>query len=245
MLAILAAIGWAIGLGSPLGVAADGPGDPSPTAPPGMVFIPVGPFIMGDTEHKDEEPVHEVSLDGFYIDRHEVTNLDYERDHPDHARNPFSACDRCPVTMVSWQEAHAYCQQLGKRLPTEAEWEKAARGPQGYRYDYGNDYDPTQARVGMALEDGAIEVGGFLPNGYGLYDTSGNAWEWVADWYDDHYYHHSPTVNPQGPDQGIFRGFRGGSWNVDVCYSRVSNRDGGLPDARYPFIGFRCAQSTP
>lgn len=245
VLAVLMVAELATGARSFTGGVENGQGGPAMIAPRGMAFIPAGPFIMGDTEHKDEEPIHRVILDGFYIDLYEVTNFEYERFHPQHPRSPLSTCDRCPTAMVSWHEADGYCREVGKRLPTEAEWEKAARGPQAYRYDYGNEYDPTQARVGMALEDGAIAVGGYSPNGYGLYDTSGNVWEWVADWYDDHYYQHTPWVNPKGPDTGTFRGFRGGSWNVDVCYSRVSNRDGGLPNERYPYIGFRCAKSTP
>lgn len=215
------------------------------STPQNMALIPTGSFLMGDTVHGDEGPIHEVFLDAFYIDLHEVTNEDYERYDPRHQRSPFSLCNHCPVTFVSWEEAVEYCRAQNKRLPTEAEWEKAGQGPGGNRYDYGNDYDPTKAHAGKALDEGTISVASYAPNGYGVYDMSGNVWEWVADWYDGKYYHRSPQENPKGPDQGSFRSFRGGSWNVDVCYSRIKNRDGGVPTERYHFVGFRCARSAP
>jgi formylglycine-generating enzyme required for sulfatase activity len=196
---------------------------PTPSAPPGMVYIPAGEFIMGSDEgDSDERPVHTVYLDAFHIDRTEVANAQYQ------ACVEAGACDapsnttyydnsnyaQHPVVHVSWDDADAYCRWAGKRLPTEAEWEKAARGTDGRRYPWGNsEPDCNKANyndcVGLTTEVGSYPAGASL---YGVLDMAGNVWEWVADWYDPGYYSQSPTRNPPGPDSGELRVLRGGSW---------------------------------
>ncbi len=211
-----------------------------------MALIPAGEFLMGEAasgeEPSDEAPVHKVYLDAFSIDKHEVTNAQYEKFDPQHKRSKYSVCDDCPVTNVSWEDARAYCTRQGKRLPTEAEWEKAARGPEGYRYAYGDTYDQKLARSGRPWPDGALKVGGYSPNGYGIYDMTGNVWEWCSDWYAVDHYSVSPAKNPPGPETGERRILRGGAWNKKDKYSRTANRLCDEPVMRFHVFGFRCAK---
>jgi formylglycine-generating enzyme required for sulfatase activity/serine/threonine protein kinase len=239
-----------------------------------MAWIPAGTFKMGEEEgvgyqecqkyydeckeawFTDEDPIHEVYLDVYAIDIYEVTNeLFAECVAAGVCKNPGGSdygnaqYDEHPVVYVSWNDAEAYCEWRGARLPTEAEWEKAARGGLvGKLYPWG-DENPICTK---GAENGAqynkcngqtVAVGSFASNGYGLYDMAGNVWEWVADWYNESYYSQALERNPLGPNTGEYRVLRGGSWYSNPYYLRVANRGRGCPDvARYGF-GFRCAGS--
>ena len=226
-------------------------------APPGMVLIPGGTFLMGSNLGEDgEKPEHAVKLNAFYIDRTEVTNRDYKAyvDIARVSRLPDHWSDRTypegleghPVVSVSWFEAEAYCLWAGKRMPTEAEWEKAARGSGARMFPWGNaSPEAKHLNYGSA---GAAAVGSF-PAGdspYGLSDMSGNVWEWVADWYGASYYANSPGEDPKGPDSGTQKVLRGGGWNdpVGTLFIRTYARFRERPDNRGVHIGIRCAQSV-
>lgn len=221
---------------------------------------------IGDTQcrghSKDEGPRRRVTLQAFHIDRFEVTNADFERfveasgyrttlerDSPDAAQSWRTAAHssgraKHPVVFVSWHDAHAYCAWAGKRLPTEAEWEKAARGSDGRRFPWGDEWDSTRANGERTLK--TTSAVGSYPRGaspYGVEDMAGNVWEWVADWYDESYYRRGPEVDPPGPTEGTARVIRGGSWRGDSFFLRSSYRVGGTPDSRADYIGFRCARS--
>jgi len=226
-----------------------------------MVFIPAAEFTMGGNEgSSNEKPVHTVYLDAFWIDKFEVTNALYKKcmdagkcsapsSTQSSTRNSYygnSQYDNYPVTYVSWNDANAFCSWAGKRLPTEAEWEKAARGTDGRVYPWGNTFDGAKVNSGDSnpRPGDTTEVGKY-PGGaspYGALDMAGNVWEWVADWYGDNYYANSPRNNPKGPTSGTARVLRGGSWDYDQGYVRVSNRYSSTPVIRGSIVGFRCAQ---
>jgi len=217
-----------------------------------MVLIPAGEFQMGSNDGGDsEKPVHTVYLDAFYMDVYEVTNARYKKfmDATGHkapaywSNSKFNSPDQ-PVVSVSWHDAKAYCDWAGKRLPTEAEWEKAARGGLvGRKYPWGDNLTHDDANYsgtgGKDTWEKPAPVGSFAPNGYGLYDMAGNVWEWCADWYDIGYYAKSPRGNPTGPSSGTYRVLRGGSWYYGpaTCAWRSATTSAGPP---YGDGGFRC-----
>ena len=216
-----------------------------------MVLIPAGTFQMGAEGEQDYSPVHAVTLDSFYIDRHEVTNAEYHRFCQEKAyRLPeFWGMDRyhCgpnypdyPVVGVNWGDAKAYAEWAGKRLPTEAEWEYAARGGLvGLNYPNTDEIDSTMVNC---KSDGTVPVASYAPNGFGLYDMAGNCNEWVADYYDGDYYKTSPTHNPTGPEKGKFKVFRGGGWHSGPFCNRVYFRNA-LPPGWVDFnVSFRCVK---
>jgi formylglycine-generating enzyme required for sulfatase activity len=236
---------------------------------------------------EDESPRHTVYLGAFYMDKYEVTNAQYRafvqatgHKEPEgfglvkaeggnytvvSGFKPWSDesynGDNQPVVCVTWSDARAYAEWAGKRLPTEAEWEKAAReGLVGKRFSWGDDWPPPPEAGNFAdaafkaafpdatyfipgYDDGyayTAPAGSFAPNGYGLHDMAGNVWEWCADWYDSGYYAKSPRENPEGPNSGTSRVLRGGSWYGYLL--RCANRSYLNPTYAYNYIGFRCAQ---
>ncbi|MFN2140795.1 MAG: bifunctional serine/threonine-protein kinase/formylglycine-generating enzyme family protein [Candidatus Promineifilaceae bacterium] len=219
-----------------------------------MHFLPAGTFAMGSASgDEDEQPVHEVSLDGFWLDETEVTNKLYRRcvrEGPCNA--PFDVVDAAlkgddhPVVGISWYDAQAYCTWVGARLPTEAEWEYASRGPEGRKYPWGNETPSCEiAQYGSCSGD--TVPAGSLPGGAawgGMLEMSGNVWEWVGDWYGSSYYEVSPLQNPQGPESGSSKVVRGGSWGNGLLYLRGATRDAFLPRNKYIYVGFRCARSS-
>jgi len=249
---------------------------PKPSGESPMVLIPAGEFEMGIDQSEipelvnwakgydqsamaswfeDETPRHKVYLDAYYIDVYEVTNEMYAKflkatNHkpPKYWDDPRYNDPQQPVVGVTWEDAKAYCDWAGKRLPTEAEWEKAARGGLiGKRFPWGDDashdYANYAGTVGTDIWGYSAPVGKFAPNGYGLYDMAGNVFEWCADWYEKDYYSKSPTKNPTGPSSGKTRVVRGGGYGYTANFLRVSDRFGSyFPSNAYPFVGFRCAK---
>jgi len=259
------------------------------TAPENMVQVPAGKFWMGRAytiytdsadliprDKMDDRPANNVYLNAFLIDKYEVTNADYAKFvqatgtkppwHWPQGKVP-NGKEKLPVYNVNWFEATAFCKWAGKRLPTEAEWEKAARGGLDRNHyawgdaevDTSEKYLEAPQGVGRTTDapipanlDGedAVPVGSFKPNGYGLYDMIGNVREWTNDWYDASYYAFMPKINPQGPETGRYRSVRGSGWLDEVPNTvggptdnnTVDSRDFSDPDLRATTIGFRCAK---
>ena len=253
----------------------------TPSASTGMVLIPAGTFRMGSNApeaYSDEQPVHTVYVDAFYMDKYEVTVGQYKefvratghRDLPDRVSR-YSPTDRHPVGGVSWYDAMAYAAWAGKRLPTEAEWEKAARGGLvGQKYPWGN-AAPNGTQCNFAdknvdynwsdksTDDGyqfTAPVGSYPPNTYGLYDMAGNVWEWCLDAYDANFYRNPVHRNPIAGAVSIseitnnytnvksYRVLRGGSWSDAERFVRVANRFNSSPTGPYFNLGFRCARTV-
>jgi len=243
-----------------------------------MMLVPAGSFRMGNETgagEPDEYPVHTVYLDDFYIDKYEVTNAQYRRFVKEtgyrapvaykRVEGEWQACFRPwasssfnrsdqPIVCVSWEDANAYCRWAGKRLPTEAEWEKAARGGliSAPPARSGNFADETFKKhfsymsIFTGYNDGfyyAAPVGCFESNRYGLKDMLGNVWEWCSDWYDKGYYASSPEKEPTGPAIGGMRVVRGGAWFTPMSDVRIANRGCAEPAYWYIGVGFRCAKS--
>jgi serine/threonine-protein kinase len=272
-----------------------------------MVYVPAGKFEMGSNEEDmdrifqmcpgwglkcertwfdDEQPAHTVAVDGFWIDRTEITNaqfavflneqgnqeeggvnwLDLEDEDCRIERTsgqyrPMSEYADHPVVEVAWYGAMAYCEWVGGRLPTEAEWEYAARGPEGAIFPWGDTFDCSRSNFddetrlddylvpGREGCDGHLKtspVGSFSDGAswVGVLDMAGNVWEWVADWYDDDYYSRSPSENPIGPYSGEHRVIRGGSWFSDPYIARSAVRGRDSPDGTGSYLGFRCAKDS-
>ena len=226
-----------------------------------LLYVPAGEFTMGsDSSGSDSIPVHTVYLDAFWIDKTEVTNGMYDKCLKAGQCGPHDSVhsstrnfyygsvvyDKYPVIFVTWEDARAYCSWAGRRLPTEAEWEKAARGVDGRTYPWGNDTPNNNLLNYNAAIGDATEVGKY-PNGaspYGALDMAGNVWEWVQDWYNETYYASSPASNPLGPDSGTYRVQRGGSWVIDDHYIRSATRYWAYLMSGYNYVGFRCAMSA-
>jgi formylglycine-generating enzyme required for sulfatase activity len=217
--------------------------------PDKMVLIPSGKYLMGAIKgFPDEQPLHEVYIDAFYIDTHEVTIEQYRvflnqtnRRKPDFWFPELDRSDE-PVVGVSWHDAAAYAAWAGKRLPTEAEWEYAARGgtTEG-KYPWGDKPDLSYENLSSF---GIAPVKSFKPNGYGIYDMIGNVWEWCSDWYDKGYYNISQKENPQGPLEGKLKVLRGGAWYCDINQINITKRYNSDPTSRSYSFGFRCAKSV-
>jgi formylglycine-generating enzyme required for sulfatase activity len=244
-----------------------------------MALIPAGEFEMGDAfaEGKlNERLVHRIYLDAFYLDVYDVTNAQYAAFLNEYGKNtddaghellnisgrycliekagsiyrPKAGYENHPVIEVSWYGASAYAEFYGKRLPTEAEWEKAAQGglvrcEYAWKEDVSHDYANYAGTAGKDEWYRTAPVNSFAPNGYGLYNMVGNVQDWCADWYAPDYYAGSPKQNPQGPDSGHFRVVRGGGWYVtDPQHLSLASRSGRPPLDTLTYVGFRCA-STP
>lgn len=227
----------------------------SQDAPQNMVFIPQGEFIMGKntTNPTDWQPEHKVSVDAFWMDKFEVTNKEYfefckatNTPLPEFWGQPVFKCSLefpdYPVVGVSYFDADKYAKWAGKRLPTEAEWEYASRGGlAGKNYPYGDMIDSTKVNYGKKYKS-TLKVGSFPPNGYGLYDISGNVWEWTSDNYGDDYYSTAAGSNPKGPLTGRFKVIRGGSWHSGAMCVQTYYRNG-LSASWIDFgVGFRCVK---
>ena len=239
---------------------------PASPADPDMVLIPGGNFLRGRSHDlpddglkwfptllKDERPARQIVVGPFYIDKHEVTNRQYAEFLASTGRQspyywpdgkPPSGKQDYPVVNVSWREAGAYCKWVGKRLPTEAEWEHAARGQrEGLKFPWGNEEPLKEKHARFDGIDGPGKVCQFPENEFRLCDMTGNVWEWCSDWYERDYYLRAPEQDPKGPDKGLYRTLRGGSWADAAKYLTCSYRSFARPGERSPTIGFRCAKS--
>jgi formylglycine-generating enzyme required for sulfatase activity len=247
-----------------------------------MVYIPAGEFTLGEAAS-----ARTIYLDAFWMDKFEVTNAQfqqfvdatgYKTDAEKQGwgfeytnvwqrmegiswRAPRGAGSTIqlafPVVLVSWNDANAYCAWAGKRLPTEAEWEKAARGSDARVFPWGNQWDGTRlnfcdSNCAYAWKDASVNdryaevapVGSYAANAspYGVLDLAGNVWEWTADWFDADYPRTMPTRNPIGPTSGQLKVLRGGAWSIDAFYARATSRFAQPPDFRERSVGFRCVQ---
>jgi formylglycine-generating enzyme len=221
-----------------------------------MIYIPPGKFMMGADDISDaEKPLHEVDLDGYWIGKYEVTFAQYDRYCKETGKEkPGDAGwgrEKRPVINVSWDEAAAYCLWLSQKtvltfqLPTESQWEKAARGTGGLIYPWGNDFDKNKCNSYESGLKKTMPVGSY-PLGkspYGCMDMAGNVWEWCADWYNEGYYKNSHSKNPPGPEKGECRVLRGGYWFDVAPFCRAAYRFAFRPADRYGFGGFRLSRS--
>jgi iron(II)-dependent oxidoreductase len=236
--------------------------DPVP-AVAGMAFVPAGYFTMGSSHEElrriaevDEWPQRQVWVDDFYIDIHEVTNAQYklfvdsmkvEAPHRWVNNNYAIGEDGIPIVSITWDEAAAYARYVGKRLPTEAEWEKAARGTDARRFPWGSDFDKDKANNSDRIMPIMSLPEGVSP--YGCFDMAGNAAEWVDGWYDA--YPRGEEVLPSDiPDRAQQfkknrRVYRGGSWNSFAKFLRCANRESTREGKKWVYIGFRCAKNPP
>lgn len=242
-----------------------------------MALVPAGPFLMGSSRQVDrnaypaETPQRTIYLDAFEIDKYEVTLVQYLRSVLAKGLEPLvdwkwggvfqETMANHPIMHISWSDADAYCKWAGKRLPTEAEWEKAARGEDGRIYPWGNQMAGLSrsnfGRTGLSgpvrdrperllLYPPIISVDKYenAASPYGIFNMAGNVAEWVADWYDPTYYQHGPDRNPTGPDQGASKAFRGGGWVDSTPSVRAAQRNGTAPTEKMNWLGFRCARDA-
>jgi formylglycine-generating enzyme required for sulfatase activity len=240
--------------------------DPTARAPEGMVLIPEGEFTMGRTFAtpddetgmrplilRDDRPPHQIRLDAFWMDATEVTHAAYAEFIASEGRRPPyhwldgkmpSALAEHPAYNVDWHDARAFCEWKGKRLPSEAEWERAARGKlEGARYPWG-DQKPGRDRVRFSTPEGPGPVAQHPANDFGLYDMAGGVAEWCQDWFNRTYYSNSPADNPKGPAEGMYRIVRGGAWSDGPNRLTVFFRNWIRPNQRTPNLGFRCVQEV-
>lgn len=235
--------------------------------PVDMVYIPAGRFRMGDKDLWDvkglanERPPHDVEVSGFYMDAYEVTNTQYQACvHAGACTPPRGACydplgrdidgifqaSTQPVVCIDWQQAKTFCAYANKRLPTEAEWEKAAAGPAGALWSFGNTFDATKANTMQSGRGTSAPVGTYPANGYGLYDMSGNVSEWVEDRYDEAFYAKPEASHPNAVSQTDGHGprvQRGGAWWHGIEGVRTTRRHWDAPDEVSTLVGFRCVKS--
>lgn len=232
---------------------------------PGMVLIPAGEFQMGRTNTtsddtagmrplalRDDRPIHAVELDAYYLDAHELSQAEYAKFVTATNRTPPyhwldgdvpEGKENYAVHNVDWDDANSYCEWAGKRLPTEAEWERAARGGlDGKDYPWGDESPNKKARFNTP--EGPGPVGKFKQNEFGLYDIVGGVTEWCSDWFERAYYETSPAENPQGAGSGMYKSVRGGSWSSGPRRITVFFRNWVRPNQKSPNIGFRCAKDS-
>jgi formylglycine-generating enzyme required for sulfatase activity len=214
-----------------------------------MVAVPAGEFTMGSDDIYTAEPPHQVMLDGYWIDRNLVTVAQYKRFCEDTGRKmpdppKWGWKDDHPIVNVTWGDAKAYADWAGASLPTEAQWEKAARGTDGRIFPWGNDWDSSKLWCSVSEERHATAPAGSFLEGaspYGALDMAGNVMQWCADYYGEDYYMSSPAKNPTGPEQSKTRVLRGGSWFAySEEYFRCDNRNFSAPDFGIYDNGFRC-----
>ncbi len=231
-----------------------------------MVHVPSGPFLRGadpSNSSHDEQPQASIHLKTFWIDRLEVTAKEFAHCVAARACTPTPTEPRCnqgktdkldhPINCMSWTGAQAYCKWVGKRLPTEAEWEKAARGTDGRLYPWGHEPPPSCARV--CMNEGNYGCGtnstcpvGSRPDGaspYGAQDMAGNVWEWVSDYYESDYYKRAPSRDPRGPETGGNRSIRGGGFTAGGSLARTTLRGNNTESSTEYYNGFRCASDHP
>ena len=217
-----------------------------------MVWVPAGEFMMGTAEggelFADARPAHKVRITkGFWLGKCTVTVAQWRR-YLQETGGQAGPGNDYPKVWVSWDDATAYCQHYGLSLPTEAQWEYAARGAEGRKYPWGNEWDPKKCcswdnpgPTGFTWPVGSFPAGAAW---CGALDMAGNVWQWCRDWYDDKYYANSPEADPTGPDTGKYRLLRGGSWNGGTDYCRAAYRDYDLdPAIRDDGGGFRCSRT--
>jgi formylglycine-generating enzyme required for sulfatase activity len=242
-----------------------------------MVYIPEGEFLMGSEDgESDESPPHAVFIDAFWMDEHEITVAQYAKflnemgnknesgaswmnenavniniQYINGNWQPVPGYEAYPVVEVTWYGARAYCDWSKKRLPTEAEWEKAARGGlEDNQYPWGNvepECEPGENNGAQFAEcgGGTVNVMSFSQNEFGLYDMAGNVWEWVSDQYSHDYYEKATAINPQGPLNGAGPILRGGSWKTEAYQLRSAFRIWNDADRTFSDVGFRCAAAAP
>jgi Uncharacterized conserved protein len=230
-----------------------------------MEPVPAGTFEMGaENREQDESPRHSVTLTRYSIDKYEVTAAQYDSCVTTGACTPAHYDDgacvmwtgrdfknvrvrgalrdaRYPVVCVTWFQAQQYCRSIGKKLPSEAQWENAALASRDVDYAWGNEW-PDAARCTEPSENKPKPVGSFAPHPWGLYDMTGNVWEWVSDHYQPDYYSTSEPADPQGADAGQYRVIRGGGWYSNAQQLRIKNRHWFEPNFGEVSIGFRCAK---
>ena len=244
-----------------------------------MILIPEGSFTMGfaiENENNwgdmDEEPVHKVNLSAYWIDKYEVTSSSFSKflnkkkqeahqfieitpavtvKLEEGVYKPRKSLENLPVNRISWFGADAYCRWKGKRLPTEAEWEKAARGVDERIFPWGNEFpDNSRATYRRKFKEKGFQVmepvdgmiNGISP--YGVHHMAGNVWEWVSDWFDAAAYQDDKRIDPKGPESGISKVLRGGNWYYKAYYMRTTYRFNEKPDVFKVWQGFRCARNA-
>ena len=228
----------------------------NPKAPPGMVYIPEGYFQMGTSSGKSEDtkPMHFVNTSAFFIDKYEVSNDDYQKfmTATNHPKPLFWEDEKfnkpeLPVVGVSWYDAMAYAKWKGRRLPTEAEWEKAARGNDGRLYPWGKKWSKgfflffvnIYGMDDKYLQTAPVDYYQSGASPFGVFNMSGNVWEWCLDWYAPDYYSNSPEIDPMGPEKTNMKVLRGGSWVNTVDGVQVVHRARNTPHAKNSIYGFR------